>query len=376
MKHTPLSRHPADRAPSPALGTAPPTALKSSIPPLACDSAQLLVVASTEARRESIAYMAECNGYDATFAEQADDVFARILEDEPDLLLMDVYLPEQDGVDLCKQLRRAQVANGLPIALLGDPEDSDDQVAAALLAGADDYILCLEREEEVNARIQVQLRHKRDRDALKRVRNERERFRRDAERDPLTGLRNRRATEQHIHRLIESCEPFSVLFVDIDNFKSINDELGHESGDAVLRSIALRMREGVRPGDVIGRHGGEEFLVVLAGANAESAQAVAERERRHIESMRVADPRISHVTVSIGAAAFDPTAGDEPMDVLLRRADFALYRAKQSGRNQVILAPAFNMTSAEELRRPVSGVHQAVKEVPPSPGTPKIGFTR
>jgi two-component system cell cycle response regulator len=154
--------------------------------------------------------------------------------------------------------------------------------------------------------------------------------------DDLTGTYNRRHVEEHLATALNGArrhhQPLSILFIDVDGFKRVNDELGHQVGDAVLRMVAQRIRLTFRSEDVVGRWGGEEFLAVLPMTPLPGAVAVAERLRLAIADTPVkTGGHTVAVTVSIGCA------GDEKGEVeaLLREADVALYRAKQGGRNRV-----------------------------------------
>jgi diguanylate cyclase (GGDEF)-like protein/PAS domain S-box-containing protein len=154
--------------------------------------------------------------------------------------------------------------------------------------------------------------------------------------DPLTGVANRRALDDHLSRAIGHARRhggvLGVVLVDVDHFKRINDRFGHERGDIVLRSVARRMAEAVRQGDVLGRLGGEEFLVVAREADPEGLERVAERLRDAIAAAPVESGAASmSVTVSVGWAVWD---GESP-DAFLCRADRALYAAKEAGRNAV-----------------------------------------
>jgi diguanylate cyclase (GGDEF)-like protein len=158
----------------------------------------------------------------------------------------------------------------------------------------------------------------------------------DAATDALTGQGNRRALDellkQHAELYISSGNPFSILMLDIDFFKNINDEFGHMVGDDALRAFAQRVREYLRPGDVCARFGGEEFVVVLPGTTLEAALGVAERLRQGVaQSPLLKTPNVQ-VTVSIGVATLAP--GQTVSDLLVA-ADAAVYVAKNAGRNQV-----------------------------------------
>jgi diguanylate cyclase (GGDEF)-like protein len=187
--------------------------------------------------------------------------------------------------------------------------------------------------------VHVQLRNKRLSDALQRVRSERDLLRRDVQIDALTGLLNRRALETSVNERSLARERFGVLFMDLDHFKAINDRYGHETGDRVLIAVAHVLRSALRPGDVVARYGGEEFVALIAGAGPESARLVAERLRRSVAEMAPIARGPARVTISVGAAVYDPERREEAQVELFRRADVALYSAKHSGRNCVILAP-------------------------------------
>ncbi len=162
-----------------------------------------------------------------------------------------------------------------------------------------------------------------------------------ATQDFLTGLLNRRET---FHRLDEELQrsrrlatPFSVLLLDLDHFKQVNDVHGHSAGDLVLQAVAAALRQGVRPYDLCCRYGGEEFLVILPETALEAAAGIAERLRHDIENLKIAVTKKTdlRITASIGAATL---VGNESIDQLIARADEAMYNAKASGRNRVSLA--------------------------------------
>jgi two-component system cell cycle response regulator len=224
-----------------------------------------------------------------------------------------------------------------PIMLAGASND-EDTIARALFAGADDFIVP-SRKLEVRARIRVQLRNKRYRDALARVRSERDSLRRDLRVDGLTGVLNRRSLEAAIQQHIDSQERFAILFADIDHFKLVNDRHGHDVGDTVLKACAEMLKQGIRPGDAVGRFGGEEFVLLITGAGPESARLVAERHRKTIETIDFSGVGPTQVTMSIGVAIYEPDNLVETLEELLRRSDHALYRAKHEGRNRVIMSP-------------------------------------
>ena len=166
-----------------------------------------------------------------------------------------------------------------------------------------------------------------------------ERLQRLAALDPLTGIYNRRFGLGRLHeeftRAVRATTPLGVLMLDIDHFKVVNDTYGHLEGDRVLKSVCAIARTSLREGDVLLRYGGEEFMAVLPAASADDLRRVGERIRKSVEdSVLAVDARSVRVTVSVGGAAF-PNPHVETEDMLVQRADEALYRAKESGRNRV-----------------------------------------
>jgi two-component system cell cycle response regulator len=297
----------------------------------------VLVVLGDEAERREFHSLLETEGYEVISVGDTEEVFRLAAEFEPDIIAIDVDLENNGGFEICGELRASDLQHQTPIVLSGKTTD-EDVIARALFAGADDYIVPA-RKLEVRARIRVQLRNKRYRDALARVRIERDGLRRDLRFDSLTGILNRRSLESAMAVHYDSRERFAVLFCDIDHFKSINDRFGHDVGDTVLKAVAEMLRQGTRPGDAVGRYGGEEFVLVIAGAGPESARLVAERHRKTIESLDFSGVGPSRVTVSIGVAVYEPEGPDETTEEITRRADLALYRAKHDGRNRVAMSP-------------------------------------
>ncbi|HVX04202.1 MAG TPA: diguanylate cyclase, partial [Rhodanobacteraceae bacterium] len=170
------------------------------------------------------------------------------------------------------------------------------------------------------------------------MRREHTHARRLADTDPLTGVFNRRAWARRLAELQERVrlrgESLSLLFLDLDRFKEINDRFGHDAGDRALQTVAAVLREELRDVDEIGRYGGEEFVVALPGVDARRAVQIAERIRGRLQQLASAAAEGGLPTVSIGAAS---AHGEQDVDTLIRRADQAMYVAKKSGRNRVVL---------------------------------------
>ncbi len=192
------------------------------------------------------------------------------------------------------------------------------------------------------------------------MRHEHNQARRLAETDPLTGLSNRRAWNRRLAMLQQQTrlagQPLSVLFLDLDHFKAINDRLGHDAGDGALQLIADVVRRELRDPDEVGRYGGEEFVVALPGADAGTAMQVAERIRQRLELLAAQDSSGATPTVSIGVAT---ACGGMDTDSLIHRADRAMYVAKKAGRNRVVCDSAAPGDGVTQARQPSLGSESA-----------------
>jgi two-component system, cell cycle response regulator len=242
-----------------------------------------------------------------------------------------------DALRIVGKLRAQEMSRLVPILLIGDPEELP-RVAKGLDLGATDYLLRPLDRNEIVARVRTQVRRKRLQDRLQ------ENYRKSlslALTDGLTGLYNRRYLGVHLDgllaRLADGATGPSLLLIDIDWFKRVNDTHGHAAGDAVLRELTSRIARYVRTFDLFARYGGEEFVVVLPETDRRVAEGVAERLRMVVAEMpfRVGEAATEvSVTISIGLAV--TADARETSDSLLRRADAALYAAKEAGRNRVV----------------------------------------
>jgi two-component system cell cycle response regulator len=275
-----------------------------------------------------------------TFTSTIEET-ANFAQSQPcDLAIASLDLADEDGLLICSQLRTRDITRQLPILLLAN-ESEISRVAKGLDLGATDYLLRPIDANELLARVRTQIAHKRN---YERLRQNYEQSLALALVDPLTGAFNRRYLEAHVPKLFMRSQmaqkPISVLIVDIDHFKKVNDTHGHAAGDAVLREIVNRLTRGLRPSDLVARLGGEEFAIIMPEADALSSLAIAERLRKTIESVPIegADqaPPLT-VTVSIGIAVMLENTNEDPRAVF-RRADQALYDAKKNGRNRVVVA--------------------------------------
>jgi len=254
----------------------------------------------------------------------------------PDLVVVSVTAKSFDGFRVIARMRSGEPTRHLPILAVIDPDDRKRAIRALEL-GAHDIITRPLDEDELIARARTLMRRKRYMDALRARLDQSLEL---AITDQLTGLYNRRFLSAQLGPLTQRAQcggdPVSVMIVDIDHFKRINDTHGHDVGDAILREFAVRLASNVRPSDFACRFGGEEFVVIMPRTTGDVACLAAERLRRQIAAAPFQTPRLSQpldVTISIGVA--NAEAGDEA-DALLKRADEALYEAKTAGRNRVI----------------------------------------
>jgi diguanylate cyclase (GGDEF)-like protein len=286
-------------------------------------------------RRMLQAYL-EKWGYEVVMVEDGQRAWQILQQpNAPRLTLLDWMMPEMDGMSICREVRRLDIQPYIYLILLTARKYQED-VVAGLEAGADEYLTKPFDPYELRARLRAGARIVELQDSLIQAR---EALRELAMHDPLTQLLNRRATMDflisELSRSIRERKPLTVMMVDIDHFKSVNDRFGHAAGDAVLCEVARRLRACIRTYDAVGRFGGEEFLVVAPGCDTAPGRAQAERLRGVVcsEAVLLKDLSIS-VTVSVGVAtAPEPKAQD--WEALLSGADKALYRAKENGRNRV-----------------------------------------
>lgn len=262
---------------------------------------------------------------------------------QPDLLILDLALPRLQGWDVLARVRRDRKLATMPVLVL-TADEREATVAAVLDAGATDFICKPARSAELLARVRRALREKSSVDQLVA---HNQALSDAADTDALTGLPNRRASAEALavaaSRARELGRPLTVALVDIDHFKVVNDTYGHTAGDEVLRTIATRLSDGIRPIGVVGRWGGEEFLAVLPDAGSRAAGQACETLRVAASAAPVTvDEHAVHITVSIGWAC----DVDSPPDELVDLADKALYEAKAGGRNCVRAAAGRRPESA------------------------------
>ncbi len=322
----------------------------------------ILVVDDSRIVRAMVSDVLRAEGYHVAEAEDGRQALARVSTARPDLILLDVMMPEVDGYEVCRALREEEREEDyIPILMLTAKGEVED-LARGLAVGADDYIAKPFDNLELLARVKSLLRIRSLQKRLYLQNLELEAKNQQLEAltrqldaanqelmllsvtDGLTRAYNHRHFQERLKgeyaRARRHGEPFTCVMIDLDHFKRINDTYGHPVGDRVLVRLVEILKEGVRSEDLVARYGGEEFVLLLPKTDSAQARVIADRLRERIarEEIPVTDSKRLAVTVSMGVADFCPGAVERDPDALLRAADEALYRAKANGRNRVEVA--------------------------------------
>jgi len=298
------------------------------------DSPEDLAVAKVRLSKESL---------DILCVESGSAGLEAARREKPDLILLDVDMPDMSGFEVCRALKGEAELCMIPVLFLTASSTPEDKVRGLDL-GAVDYVTKPFDAFELRARVRAALRTKHLQDLLIE----------HAHIDPLTGLPNRRALMECLQREWARIERhggrLSFVMADIDHFKLVNDAYGHHIGDRLLQEVAQAIAEQCRQGDLPARYGGEEFAIVVPDVSASSAVHLAERCRQKIEQIRLSEKGGTvRTTASFGVAE---AGGVASCEALIKRADEALYRAKEAGRNRVLgLGPP----AAEQSDAPPNG---------------------
>ncbi len=307
---------------------------------------KILVVDDSRTQLEWLVQVLEREGHEVASAGDGREAIRKVRSDPPDLVLLDMVLPDMDGLEVLRIVKARPDDQFIPVIMLSVKSDLDTKVAG-LRIGADDFLAKPFAEAELLARCAAMLRIKSLQDQLRETQRK---LAEQAITDELTGLKNRRAFDERLHeefrRAQRYSQPVSLIMIDLDHFKQVNDRYGHPFGDFVLRGAAEQIRVSTRDPDICARYGGEEFAVILPKTHLQGALSVGERIWRELGARPYLLPpgtpggaKEIRVTASIGIAFF-PSKDITSPELLLRFADEALYQAKKAGRNTICLYQA------------------------------------
>ncbi len=299
----------------------------------------ILIIDDSETVREQIVQTLKSVSLADNYLQAQDGIEGfKILIEKPtiDLVLCDLEMPRMDGFKFLAMVRSRAELNDIPIIMLTGSESREKKIKG-LEQGASDYVTKPFDAGELVARVKVQLKIKLLQDNLK---HSNELLKELSNTDPLTQLFNRRymmeVLDKELQRTARKGSPLSLIIIDIDHFKKVNDLYGHQQGDVVLVNVSNLIKQHLRSYDVAARYGGEEFVAVLPETPLDEAIAVAERIRIAIQQLSFSNKIMTlKLTISLGVASF-PMPGLDTVDDIIRVADEALYRAKAEGRNRVI----------------------------------------
>ena len=293
----------------------------------------LLVEDRASAAERLMATLSEVHTVDLETAP--DEALFRAATGGYEILVLTSTLKDYDALRICSQIRSLERTRDLPILLMAEGDDRA-RIVRGLDLGVNDYLLRPVDRNELMARVRSQLRRKRYADRLRDIMQASLQM---AVTDPLTGLHNRRYLESHLGGLVDAAadgdKPLSLMILDIDHFKSVNDTYGHDAGDEVLKAFAERVKTVIRGVDLLCRLGGEEFIIVMPDTSLDIAGRVAERVRQAVGDVMFAiDKGERHIPVTVSIGLAERRNGREA-DSMMKRADRALYRSKALGRNRV-----------------------------------------
>ena len=303
--------------------------------PFQPESYLILVVDDVTKNLQLVMEILEQFGYSTTFALGGQQALDRLKTLKPDLILLDLMMPGINGLEVCEILKADPRLKDIPVIFLTASDDRD-HVIQAFEKGAIDYVTKPFHSPELLARVKTHLFLKQAQDELKAAYEALEQL---VVIDPLTEIANRRAIfafgEQEFQRAKRYHNCFSLMMIDLDYFKKVNDTYGHFCGDQCLKLVAKTLTQSMREVDQLGRFGGEEFTAILPETTLTDAITLAERLRESIATLcPVIDNQMMNLSISIGVTTYQKT--DESVNDVFRRADKFLFQAKEQGRNKIV----------------------------------------
>jgi two-component system chemotaxis response regulator CheY len=294
---------------------------------------KILIVDDSASNALILRRLVERLGHDAVLARDGIEAWQALEDRSISLVISDWVMPRMDGLELCRRIRARRDSRYVYFILLTVKCDRSDRLQG-LRAGADDFLVKPPDPEELFSRLEIARRLMAMQDELER---KNQLLAELATTDELTGLKNRRRFREDLELqfqiAIRQSIPLSVVMLDVDRFKSLNDEFGHPAGDLVLKGVADILKAGLRGQDTPARYGGEEFVLLLPGTEGRNATIVAERLRGSLSRV---EPSPRPITASFGVAELHRQ--HRSPDDLVAEADRALYVAKQQGRDRVVFA--------------------------------------
>ena len=300
--------------------------------------ARVVVVDSSEIQSGNIQKVLEGEGHAVNVLHSYGDAVGYIAENETDVVVVSMDFEGDEPLRLASRLRSQESTRQVPILLIGDAEDETNLIKGLEL-GVNDCVVRPVDEQEIMARVRTQVRRKRYQEMLQ---SNFQQHLSMALTDGLTGLHNRRYLESHLDgiakRADEGGHGLSLVLIDLDHFKRVNDTYGHAAGDEVLKTIARRLLRNVRGFDTAARFGGEEFVIAMPDTPIDVAVTVADRIRVKISEDPITLPDGSQLSVTLSAGVAESVEPGETPEDLIARADKALYMAKHDGRDRVVRA--------------------------------------
>ena len=302
---------------------------------------KILLIDDLELSRGMIGNLLSQRGYEVIEAADGLEGLRKAKEEKPDLIILDVVMPRIDGIETCRMLTSGADTHEIPVIMLTSRTSSSD-VKEGMEAGAVDYIKKPFDEVELLARVGSAIKIKDFKDQISILKS---RVSEITTTDDLTGLKNSGFFWEYFNREVNKFnrikKPLSLIILDVDDFKNINDTFGHLAGDRVLYTVGDVLRRNVRQYDLVARYGGEEFVIVLVDTNEKEAFEIAENVRHAVEThVFKEEKKLFHLSVSAGVA----TLGENTPEKMHRAiamfewADHALYRAKEAGKGRTVAA--------------------------------------